>query len=132
MSAKRNSLRRGLGTLEEEIARYGRSGSDLEVDATASVDFEVDADAKSKMISIRIPGDLLDAVRIAAKAACVPYQTLIKEWLRASLARAETASQPVARPFASPIDLRGQGIARERTIKELAGAVDVSRKRTAA
>lgn len=42
--------------------------------------------APSKLISLKVPEDLLHAFRMQAKLAGVPYQTLIKtlmrEWLR--------------------------------------------------
>lgn len=36
----------------------------------------------TKTISLRLPVDLLESIRIAANARDVPYQSLIKIWLR--------------------------------------------------
>ena len=47
----------------------------------ATVAFDVLPQARSRMISIRIPGDLLDGIRTIARARKVRYQSLIKRWL---------------------------------------------------
>ncbi|MHB1539881.1 MAG: BrnA antitoxin family protein [Steroidobacteraceae bacterium] len=36
----------------------------------------------TKTISLRLPEHLLDAIKVAANARDVPYQSLIKVWLR--------------------------------------------------
>ena len=39
----------------------------------------------TKTISLRLPQHLLDSIKIAANARDVPYQSLIKVWLREKL-----------------------------------------------
>ena len=39
----------------------------------------------TKMISLRLPQHLLDSIKAAANARDVPYQSLIKVWLREKL-----------------------------------------------
>lgn len=39
----------------------------------------------TKTISLRLPQHLLDAIKIAANARDVPYQSLIKVWLKEKL-----------------------------------------------
>lgn len=40
----------------------------------------------TKSISLRLPGSLLDEIKIAANKRDVPYQSLIKVWLAERLA----------------------------------------------
>jgi predicted DNA binding CopG/RHH family protein len=42
--------------------------------------------SKSKRITIRIPGDVLNGARAEARARCIPYQTLLNRTLRAAMA----------------------------------------------
>ncbi len=41
----------------------------------------------TKTISLRLPQHLLDAIKVAANARDVPYQSLIKVWLQEKLHR---------------------------------------------
>ena len=42
-------------------------------------------EAQERAISLRLPQHLLDAIKIAANARDVPYQSLIKVWLQEKL-----------------------------------------------
>ncbi len=103
MSAKRHlKPAEGFKTLEEEIAYYGRRGSEGSVDESAHVEFEIAPEARSQMISIRVPADLLDSVRDVARSRGIPYQTLMKEWLREATRRQRATSVARAREGAAP------------------------------
>jgi transposase-like protein len=99
MSEKRRlKPAKGFKSIDEEVAHYGRHGSAGDVDDGAHVDFDVAPEARTRMISIRLPGDLLDRVRAVARQGDVPYQSLMKRWLREALQRVESKpSMNVAR-----------------------------------
>ncbi len=48
----------------------------------------------TKSISLRLPGSLLDEIKIAANKRDVPYQSLIKVWLAERLAAENLIDQP--------------------------------------
>ncbi|MFM8898924.1 MAG: BrnA antitoxin family protein [Burkholderiales bacterium] len=61
-------------------------------DSTAHLDWSVAQRARlpnlkpsTKTISLRLPQHLLDAIKTAANARDVPYQSLIKVWLKEKL-----------------------------------------------
>lgn len=54
-----------------------------------SLDFEFPAPTES--ISLRLPRDMLNRIRMVADEQDVPYQSLIKMWLMKQLRRAVTA-----------------------------------------
>jgi hypothetical protein len=123
MTAKRSGRpAHGFKTLDEEVEYWGRHGSDDDVLEDERVEFVIAPGARSRMISIRIPGDLLDGIRAVARVRHERYQTLIKQWLAEALHRqarqaASRASEGVS-PYgtSSPAD-------RERDAKARAGAV---------
>jgi predicted DNA binding CopG/RHH family protein len=51
--------------------------------------------SKSKLISIKIPENLLNAFKAKAALASVPYQTQIKKLMRAWVTGSEDASPPI-------------------------------------
>ncbi|MCU0247225.1 MAG: BrnA antitoxin family protein, partial [Bryobacter sp.] len=58
-------------------------------DSSASIDWSKATRARfpnlkpsTKSISLRLPVDLLDRIKVAANRRDVPYQSLIKVWLR--------------------------------------------------
>ena len=57
----------GFLTLDDEVAYWGRHGSDRDVAEDRRAAFEVAPAARSRMISIRLPGDLLDGIRAVAR-----------------------------------------------------------------
>ena len=113
----------GFGTLEDEVSYWGKHGSSGAVDENAQVEVEIGPEARARMISVRIPGDLLDELRSLARTLGTPYQTLMKELLRfALLHHANTRSPQAQKTQAISSPLRARR--RERAVKCAAGAIE--------
>ncbi len=109
----------GFASLDEEVAHWGRHGSQGAVDEKARVDVEIAPEARARMISIRLPGDLLDAVRVAARDRGVPYQTLMKKWLREALESERARHLPVASEGLAPYGEPAAAKLRDEELEEL-------------
>lgn len=83
-------MKKGLQILSKEALENGRKMSAEDIltfqEHFKSLIHESQKSHKSKLISIKVPEDLLQAFKLKAKAAGTPYQTQIKklmlEWLK--------------------------------------------------
>jgi len=84
--SKRVKKAPNFATEAEERAYWGKTDSSGQVDWSQAerVRF-VNLSPSTKSISLRLPVDLLERVKIAANKRDVPYQSLIKVWLAEKL-----------------------------------------------
>ena len=64
-------------------------------------------DGASRVISLRLPLDLLERIKIAANKRDVPYQSLIKVWLAEKVSRCKESAVPEFPEFVSLTGRRG-------------------------
>ena len=81
MTGKRSAIP-GLSTESEERAFWERHDSSDHVDWSRAERIRfANLKPSTKAISLRLPVDLLERIKLAANRRDVPYQSLIKVWL---------------------------------------------------